>query len=376
MEIWIYGSYAEGFEREAIIDGFIALRVARKYGEVSTLDMQLAIDASGLILTPSRWLYIPTLDSVFFIESAEITDGDGGMQASIRARGAECLFDRRVIVDNKQYTNKYTSDIIAGELANIYKTAARQFPGYVSAIAPEMGLLYTKYTTAPGTFLDFMQEMCKVAGLGFRTEFNPADSTMTLSLYQGTDFSARASAPVFSPELETIYDMDFEDSIEQMCNVCYVIGELGTNNIPKKTTRTWRSGAYSGYERFEAVINFSASSNSDTSGTQVATPDASGTSAALTATQYADTMQGFGDRTLAERQRSISMSGTVNANARTYVLGVDFDLGDIVRIRSARAELSSWQRLTAIDDQWTSRGYSRALTLGSPLLGIGRLLRK
>lgn len=315
---------------------------ARRYQKPNDFELTFPATTEMLALLADDF-YITREDSpeVMIIEHIEIkTDAEDGNYILVSGRGAECLLDRRIVMEQTVLTGRVDSAVhrLVRENAISPSDAARKLPLIMDAPNVTTSTARAQYT---GTnLLEAVEEICKAHGLGFRAVANPYEIVVPrIELLNGLDRSEgqEVNSPViFSAEYENLLSSSYVMDTTNYKNVAIVAGE-GEGKARKRATY----GSASGIARREIFVD---------------ARDLSTNEGEISADDYMAQLVARGAEKVAEHSLSESFDGEMGATD-TFVLDEDYSLGDIVTAENEYL-IRKNVRISAIVEVWDAEGYS------------------
>ena len=280
-------------------------------------------------------------NGVMVVERVELaTDAENGDFVKISGRSADCLMDRRIILEQTTLSGRVDRAIykIIDENAINPANPARALPLTMDIPDAMADTISAQHT---GTnLLTAVEEICAAYGLGFRVV---SDSTtqivLRVELYVGKDRSAAqaVNSPVyFSPEFENLISSSYAFDMTGYKNVAVVAGE-GEGKARKRAM----IGEASGLLRRELYVD---------------ARDMSTNEGEISEAEYAAQLEARGVEKLAETWTTEAFSGEVDT-VNTFELDVDYTVGDIVTVENEYG-IRVDTRIAAIPEYWDENGYS------------------
>lgn len=313
----------ENFERVEIVDyyeSFIWTTRHCSYG-----DFELHASASDKLMNYTDYTYFIRFnnsDDVMLIEDKTLTsEFETGPKLTITGRSLMSILTRRIVW--KQTIVEGTVQACVRKLLNenlINPTdTKRRIPNFVmkDSTDPAITSLTMKAQFTGDSLYDAIVAICAKFELSVKMEVN-SNNQIQLSLYKGKDRTYDQSENdqvVFSPEFDNLRNSEFVESISPYKTIALVAGEgEGT----ARRTKVAGSETESGLERRELFVD-ARDLSSETEDGQL--PDAT----------YMAQLENRGLEKLAENSKISAFSGEVESN-REFVLGVHYNLGDMVQI--------------------------------------------
>ena len=188
--------------------------------------------------------------------------------------------------------------------------------------------------------LETWQEICAAYGLGFRAVTdNHSIITPRLEILEGANRSegqAANSPVIFSAEFENLISSNYVLDTANFKNVALVAGEGEGKN-----RKTVTLGGASGLARREVFVD---------------ARDLSSNEGEISEADYSAQLSARGAEKIAEQQITELFDGEIDT-ANTFILDVDYTLGDIVTVENEYG-IRKNVRVSAIMEAWDSEGYS------------------
>lgn len=279
--------------------------------------------------------------NVMIVERVELTtDAENGNFVKITGRSALCLLERRIILEQTKLTGRVDRAIykVIDENAINPANPARALPLLMDIPDVLANAINAQHT---GTnLLEAVESMCAAHGLGIRAVYDDVTHVVPrIELYVGTDRSVAQSARspvIFSPEFENLISSNYAFDVTKYKNVAIVAGE-GEGKARKRAIY----GEASGLMRRELYVD---------------ARDMSTNEGEISNADYTAQLEARGAERLAETQTTEAFGGEVDT-VNTFVLGVDYDVGDIVTVENEYG-IRVNTRIAAIPEYWDENGYS------------------
>lgn len=288
-------------------------------------------------------MYITRDDApeVMIIEHIEIiTSEEEGDYILVSGRGAECLLDRRIILEQTAVAGRVDAALyrLIKENAIEPSDADRVLPLEMSLPDASTDTISAQYT---GTnLLEAVEEICKAYGLGFRAVADACQAiTLRMELLKGTNRSEGQtdnSPVIFSSEYENLLSSKYVLDTTNYKNVAIVAGE-GEGTARKRATY----GSASGRLRREMFVD---------------ARDLSTNEGSILLTDYTQQLQARGAEKIAECALTESFDGEIDTG-NTFVLDTDYTLGDVVTVEN-EYYIRKDVRVSAIMETWDAEGYT------------------
>lgn len=329
MELYILDSLLRRIE---VVDTFESLIWTERFA--ATGDFQLQIKstrgtrmqfAEGTRLALRGSYRVMTVENV-----TNATDGDGRTILKVAGRSLESLLDDRVARDTladltiePTWTLTGTPGDIARQIFNdicvrgdldIGDKIPFIQPGTIfpADTIPESQTTITRQVE-PKSVYEAIKEICDSYDLGFRLVRNFDTSQLYFNIYAGNDRTTRQTVKtpvIFAMDYDNLQNTSEFSSIEKSKNVAIVLSEHGTavvygENVPSDVD---------GFDRRVMLVT--------ASNIEATTPDIPGV------------LRQQGLEALAQARSFSAFDGEINQRGQ-YKYGIDYDLGDVVEIRSS-----------------------------------------
>ena len=363
MEFDVY-SRIDGFsyENTALVDSFKSLIIDDNFQDANKFDLVVAYSVEN------AKLYVPEtllkIKGVFYYIDDVIVDNLEKHQLFVSGRSlAGKAYDR--IIDGN-YNVSAEPEFIAQDI----------FRKNVAELAPN-GRKYN-YLTVPksGVFSRFKIPYQKSYGLigeeiallmqsydfGMKETSAAGKVGNIVSFVKGTDYSKTIE---ISTDFENLLKAGYTNSTADYKTYAVTLGE-GEGTDRARYDFTPADKPVSGIERRELYV--------DARDLQRKNAD---TEALMSSAEYKNALKVRATEKLQDRQRILSLKGSLNVHDKLYRLGVDFGLGDTVTIKSSLFGVSNTAMITAIKYTYDETGEYVEPTFGkqSPTI-IDKLKRK
>lgn len=350
VEIEVFGVESEGstnFVQRMFIDSFASLTVVRNYYLHDTFTMKVTItDESVRYLVDDAVLMI---NGEFFYIDQVVADkvSDGTMIVS----GESLIGKAGFRIVNKTYStaSQAPETIVYNHLMQqvVKPSTARRKIGYLTTSAPGSLTGETiNYQASYANVLAEIEDLTETYDFGFKevaSSYSPL--TQTIQIYKGNDVSNYVE---FNTDFENLLDEGYESSNYDEMNYAYVFGE-GEGSARKNTTVD--QGNKSDLYLKELYVD---------------ARDLQQTSEEVTYTdmQYIKALKDRGTSKLNEQEAVLTISGDVNLDNPLFEYGVDYDVGDRVRITSKRFGVTKTVVLTSMTEMWDDSHHTLTPTWG------------
>jgi hypothetical protein len=330
-----------------IIESFEYLRWTRRYSRCGAFELKAIATSENLsLLQIGNFLWKNDDSEAGVIEFVEYTQGEQEY-VTVSGRFLTGLLSRRIIWTTE--TLKGDIAVVVGQLLNnhlLNPTDTNRTMTDIAYSAITLGVAVNTQISYKN-LMDAVCDLCDNADIGIRTEFNPNDGAIIITLYRGAETSA-----VFSKEYENVIEQVFTRSLAEYANVALVGGE-GEGSARQFVT----VGSGSGIERREVWV------------------DAKDLQSADFPTRYLDALIFRGQSRLAELAPIQAFDSVVNQYGNLKYKS-DFDIGSRVRAESVKWGVSITARITEIAETYDRDGLSLEVTFGKPLLTLAEKLNR
>lgn len=337
--------YNNEYERIGFIESYSYLSWVRRYSDVGEFELKCAPEnlpllSIGSILTKlndNEGAVIETLN--IETEEQEIV--------TVRGRFLSALLESRIVWG----TESLNGDIGSCVFQLINNNAIN--PSNKDRVIPNLSYENVKIgknivmQVSYDNLLETVVSICSSAEAGIKGVLNLAKG-ITLSLYNGRELPF-----VFSRGFENLLSQNYTDSIRDCANVALVAGE--GEGTERKLAVT---GGETGLSRKEVFVDAR-----DLRLTEYENDD-----------KYIEALKLKGSTRLYEKRRRESFDAAVNTNGN-LIYKEDFDLGDIVTVKSSLPGLSVRLRITEITETYDSDGLHVDLVFGDPLPTLNESLK-
>jgi len=329
MDVFILDSL---LRRETVLDRFESMIWTERYSAWG--DFQLVIHStieSRSLLTSGTHLTIRDSTRVMVVETViNQDDSEGRHLLNVSGRSLEAILEDRIahwrlLNSSDPWDNTgtpytvanwiFTSVCVDGRLK-----AADKIPFYkTGSIYPPDTISKTDvpitHNSAFKTVYESIKEICEAAGLGFRLVRNGDKSELRFDIYSGIDrTSTQATSPtvIFSPDHENLTNVSELNSSEKYKNVAYVFAPNGYRTV----FAVGAGDSTAGFER--RILMVKADDITLPAGTPL---------------QDALLQRGMDE--LAKNRTVSAIDGELPQTSKyKYGLGLDYNLGDLVEVRT------------------------------------------
>lgn len=319
------------FRRIALVDWYESLVWTERFNAFGDFELRIVANTNTIaILQSGYWLAMQGSYRVMQIRRVQNqTDADGRKILTVTGRSMEAILLDRVAIPNLSVTKESEGWNFEKSPVGICRQIFQDIcvTGVVSSkdIIPNVGVdnppwpSNIPYSTTPikvklnpTTVYDAIRELCVAYSLGFRLLRLNDSKFLSWDVYSGSDrTTSQVLLPpvVFSPQLDSLSDINELQTIEDTKNVAYVIGESSTVEVYADDGITNHAGL----------------------GRNVLLVDASDITTA-DFTNVPEAMKARGKMELALRKAYLGFDGVVRQDSQ-YLYQKDYFLGDLVEVR-------------------------------------------
>lgn len=348
MEFMVLDS---NFDGVMMVDTYLSAIWTVRYDQAGDFELYMPVRQDYLEgMQIGRYLWRRDSDRLMVIETVEIDcSADDGYKLTVKGRSLESILDRRIIADTLSYEtdtsiNTIVKDILTGNVISPSK-AARKIDNFTYKETTDTRITGIKVTTTfrGESVYDAIVALCQTCKIGFRVLPKGAGG-FEFELYMGEDRSYNQNENpyvVFSPSFENLYSSNYIKSFQAYKNSIFAIGtyqkEIATEEETTDSNGNTTTTTTTTYEETE-VSTWAKSEDSEPSGlsrreTFVDCNSLSeGEQGGEESTWIAVAAQ-KGTEELSEYKTTTAFEGELDA-VRQYVLGEDFDIGDIVQVEN------------------------------------------
>lgn len=336
--------YNRDYERIGYIESYSYLSWVRRYSTVGEFELKCAPENLPLL----------SLGNIL----AKINDNEGAVIETIlvesveqeiitvRGRFLSVLLESRIIWDTENLQGDLGECI--GQLINNHAINPIDTDRIISSLNYE-SILVGKSISMQVSFKNLLETVTGItneAGLGIKAILT--SNGVSLSLYMG-----REQPFVFSREFENLLSQNYTDSVKDYASIGKVAGE-GEGSDRQIIV----IGNETGINRKEIFVDAKDLRLSDYENND----------------EYMKALELRGNEKLFERRRRESFDAVANANSN-LAYRKDFDLGDIVTVKSSLLGISKRLRITEIIETYDADGLHVDLVFGDPLPTLGERLK-
>lgn len=340
------------FNQIAVVDEFESIIWDRKFNDVGYCEIYTKCNQEYLDLFQKHY-YIKRLDDEMFCEivSRKIeNDIENGDNLTINALDVSSILNRRIIYNDINFNGKLC-DFIYKIINDNFINPSNQDRKVANFTFDNSNFSeFTEtiiYSTSKENVLELLKSLCEEYEIGFKVIFN--NNNFVFSIYKLKDKSSRENENYveFSNVNENLLSSEFEESDEELKNTILVSGEAVKFSAGGDETSTIYLEVSSavGLERREMYLDSSLSQKYK---------DEDDVDHYYTDEEFDEVLTNAGKTELANNTSTISFNSEVDVYD-TYKYKIDYDLGDIVKIKnryniSANAKIVEIIESEDIDD--------------------------
>lgn len=277
-------------------------------------------------LVVGNYVKIPNKPYLWLIEAVEYSfSTDKGRMISATGREAKAILEKRIIAN----TTTLSTDLIASVNNLVLKHAGANALSYrkiVGLTVAESSVVQTAEATQVSyeNLLSFTDEVLKAYGIGAKLTID--GTNLVYTIYRGED---KHESIIFSQSYDNLLSSTYKKDVTNKRGTAY-IGGIG-EGLDRVFNIYDVNGLSTGINRAEIFI--------DAKDIATKYEDEAGTEHELDLTNATDlaTYKGWlakrGQEKLAEYIPTEAFSGEIDTNNSLYEYGVDYSLGDIVRVQ-------------------------------------------
>jgi hypothetical protein len=336
--------YNKDYERIGFIESYSYLSWVRRYSTVGEFELKCAPENLPLL----------SLGNIL----AKINDNEGAIIETIlvesveqeiitvRGRFLTVLLESRIIWNTEKLQGDLSQCI--GQLINNHAINPVEADRTVPNLSYE-SLVIGKNISMQVSFKNLLEAVTGITsetGVGIKGVLTTGGISLSLYIGQEQPF-------VFSREFENLLSQNYTDSIKDLANVAKVAGEgEGTDR------QIIVIGEAAGLARKEIFIDARDLASSEHESNE----------------KYLKALELRGSEKLYEKRRRESFDAVANTNSNLFYRK-DFDLGDIVTVKSSLLGISRRLRITEIIETYDEAGLSVDLIFGDPLPTLSERLK-
>lgn len=310
------------YESVGLIEGFKSLRVIENFVKPNEFTLQIQMEDNLEMFRPDNVLKIEEVN--YFIERQEIENG----MMEIKGKSISGRLSHRIIQTN--YNRSAKPEAVCVDLLNKYNND----PTIKNLLPSSFSSSSIRYQNSYGNLLEAIETLSETHQFGFREYSSSVYGVeQTIEFIKGKDHSDWIE---FSIKNENLLSESYEHALDDWKTTAYVLGE-GEGSARR---RVILGDSAKGANRREIYV--------DARDLQ---------SEGMTNTQYDELLRQRGLEKLSAQQPILTLSGEINPNDQLYRLNEDYQVGDIVMLRSENFGLKQKIQLTSIQKTWDQNGY-------------------
>lgn len=363
MEFDVY-SRVNGFtyENTALIDSFKSLIIDDKFQDANDFELVVAYTIeNALLYVPETLLKIK---GVFYYIDDVIVDNLESHQLFVSGRSLAAKAYDRIIDGNYMVTaqpERIAADIFKKNVSEL-ASAARKFDYLTLPTQDIFSGFNIPYQKSYGSIGEEIALLMQSYDFGMKETSVAGKVGNVVSFVKGTDYSKTIE---ISTDFENLLKAGYTNSTADFKTYAVTLGE-GEGSDRARYDFTPQDKPVHGIERRELYVDARDLQRKD-----------SDTEKLMSSAEYKNALKVRATEKLQDRQRILSLKGSLNVHDKLYRLGVDFGLGDTVTIKSSLFGVSNTAMITAIKYTYDETGEYVEPTFGkqTPTI-IDKLKRK
>ena len=336
------------FLSHGIIDDFKSCIVNWNAYSFNTFQLTLSVATDYLLYFRENNIFSIS-DCYFYIDNIKYDS----TQSELMTITGKSLFGKgyKRIVMPPYSTNSAKPEKIIYDLIDktmITTSSDNKLPYLAVQSPPDYGLVALSYQNSYGTVSDEITSLADSNQICIReVQTNLQNPAQEIQLYRGRDLSGDGGIE-FSLKDDGLKSEAFVRDISDQATVAHVFGE-GEGAARKYVKVTRLPSNYDSLDVCEIYV--------DARDLQQSYTTDSGQTVTLTDAQYKAQLTQRGVQALAERVEVLQLSGEVNFNNLNFRYGIDYEVGDTVRVKSDKFGISKTSVLTSMQETWDETGY-------------------
>lgn len=318
------------FNIVGLIDKFTSFLWVERYYTNGDFELYIPFEfATFTLLQKGFYLRIPESERVMIIEKKEMDfDPEKKYYVTITGKSLETIINRRIVWQQTVLTGNLQTGIHRLLTENVIAptNTDRTIPNFIFEASIDV-LVTAKTVDAQYTYdnlFDVIQALCESNGLGFKITLS-ATNQFVFKLYAGkyrTYDQLINQYVIFSPNFENLVDSQYLESDEMFKNTVLVGGEgEGTDRILEEVHTDENITGLSRRETFVDASDLSLITDDHPEGQPL--------------TDYKNQLKQRGMEALLEAIAIQSFEGSCDeSNSGSFILGRDYDLGDVVQVEN------------------------------------------
>lgn len=308
-------------------------------------------------LKKGNFVKIPHKNYLWVITSVQYEyNAEGGRMIDVKGYEAKWVISKRIIRDPLQLPTSLQAamqllfDLNLGPRA----ISQRRIDGLTYSFSALAGKS-TEAQATRGNLLDFTLNLLKLHKSGIVSNY--LNGKINVSAIVGED---KSESVIFAQSLDNLINSTYYSSDEEKKTHCQVVSTFNetTGTGPSRTTTSQDYVAYypdetdepSGIDRAEIMIQSNLSTKvTQEDGTEIEIDPSSQT--------YQDMQKSEGASALAEKIEVVEFNGEIDLQNSQYQFGVDFNLGDLVKVQDEYFGYSAKARINKYTFKQDASGY-------------------
>jgi len=324
------------FKEIALVDRFNSLIWTDRYDEAGDFDLSVAPTSKiWQRLATTKYFKIKESEHIMMLESLNLkSNAEDGDELIIKGRSIERILDRRLVWTKILLIGGLQAQIFALLNHNITDNAPipnRRISNFTLATSSDPRvtdpLIQAEYTNEDYLY-DVISDLCRSKDIGFKITLDTGD--FVFSLYAGIDRSyeqLKIPTVTFSPKFNNVRSSDYVRTEEFLKTIVLVAGEEGVGNT-RVTKIVEREAGITGLNRRELYAQANEVSRNGPSGP-------------ITEADYLNLLNEVGLKEL--RKNNYIQAFDAEVDLSTYSYGVDFNMGDILKIEDKYDNFGSFK---------------------------------
>lgn len=317
-------------ETLGLLQGITSIQWKTCFNDSPASEIQVRATSENMEIL-KKWNYIYRIDDVtdegtmMFIEYLEYSS-DG---QTISLKGHSDLLDNVVNTTTVRIAR-------VNSFSSVFLNCQRWSP-YTFKLATKQPYIEapTSYETTFKSLREMIKEFCVQADCGYKVIRSDEDSTAFLVQFLK---GYNTSDSIFSDTYGNLLEQKYIEDVSSYKNTAYVYGEENEGEERKHVTVSLRK---KGEPMLEMYV--------DAKDLQSTYKDSSGEEKTYTESEYNALLRARGISKLAETNSdAYQYTFDINPNSSMCKLGIDYKLGDIVKIYSSRFDFQLYARISAV----------------------------
>lgn len=351
--IYVFNLTNTDFSLAGEIEQFTSFSWSDKFVGYAEFELKAPTNKNNLELLKTDNVIWCGGETAALIEIVQFDQEDNGIFITAKGRTLECLLTNRTISSDIHFPSQPASEVIyyiLGFNTTSASTAqARRFPyfSYTQDVTFGTDQAYEITPKAYKTVYDAILSLCKDYNIGCKIVFNPNNKTLVFKLVQGTN---RSSSVVLSTDSEDILPGSYYKNRQSYKNVALTFG-IWSAGVGYVSTFSGRTSA-SGFTRREVAIDASDIRSTDDSGS------------AVDLDVFETQLKIRGVEQLAKFKTVESYDGGTVLEGVHYTYGVDYFLGDTIKVIDTEMGVQVTGVVTEVCDMYSGAKHEQTVTVG------------